>query len=84
MAGGGEDLGIGDSVPGLESVGNLSDFHDDSDVTSGECHVEVVEGEIGAEIHSVRNHHASNSKFHGISISCVVKGFHGMKTTGSF
>jgi len=79
MAGGGEDLGIGDSVPGLEGVGNLGDFHDDSDVTSGECHVEVVEGEIGAEIHSVRNHHASNSKFHGISISWCGREFHGMK-----
>ena len=82
MTGGGENLGIGDSVPGFEGVGNLGDFHDDSDVTSGECHVEVVEGEIGAEIHPSLggNHHASNSKFHGISISWGGGRFHSTRS----
>jgi len=43
MTGGGEDLGIGDGTQGLEGVGNLRDFHDDSEVMSGEGGGLVVE-----------------------------------------
>jgi hypothetical protein len=55
-------------LAGFHRGENLGDFHDDASVVSGNCHVGVVEGEIGTEVYTspVGNHYASNSKFHGI------------------
>lgn len=84
VTGGGEDLCIGDLLS-ADGVGSLQEFHDDSELIPAEDRGGIVEGWIGAEIHVAWcGHHVTNPEVHVISISCVVKGFHGMKTTGSF
>ena len=84
MARGGEDLYIGDffSAEGVES---LEEFHHDSELIPAEDGGGIVEGWIGAEIHVARcGHHVANPEVHGTSITCVAKGFHGMKNDREF
>jgi hypothetical protein len=84
VTGGGENLCIGDLLS-AEIVESLEEFHHDSELILAEDRGGIVEGWIGAEIHVAWcGHHVANPEVHGIIVSWDGRGFHGIKTTGSF